>query len=1113
MLILHGAIKQGNFLLWAESRDPSEFGRSEAHEPIAVTVTEEELPDAGTIRRQPEALSFAASSGKIQQALTQAQLPLSINADQHSTAVICLLESDGIPLASSSMIGRSLDDAPADSLQLAPWIVPTIQLDIDQAVDLLCYCLDEEHLAPGLLAGHDLRFWALSMRFAGQLVARHRFLPGLRLSHTGAFACWEPVFLGEDGEQLSDLALGMPGSCVAGEVDAFDDSYGKHSFEILSRFIGQVADHLVRSSLKGKMPPHTEPLFENVGYETARSIHQRWLEALVGVNPQLEGSPEEFAKLSAQIAEWHRPIAVASDAPYRLCLRLEEPLLKRVSEDSPASEDLQLDLESDDPQLDFEPVHLYDARFEPDDVRLDFEPDDGDTGGSASVRWGSWYVRFLMQSLREPGVLVPVETVLSPEFEDLPLLRGGRVSAREYLFRALGQAVRLCPSIENSFADAVPQGFWLDTAAAHQFLSQAAPALKNAGFSVQLPSWWTCKQKIKAKAKVFSAMNAGTLFSLKDLAQFDWQLALGGVPLAIEELEKLAKLKVPLVRWQGMWLEIDPEQIASVLHFFQAGDQRQNATHNDLIKMALGGASLPEGVDFDGITGEGRIVDVINQLQGQSGFEEISPHARFQGKLRPYQVRGMSWLSFLRGLGFGACLADDMGLGKTIQTLAFVQKHFYEHSKMGKAHKRPSLLVCPTSVIGNWQREAAKFTPDLDVLVHHGNDRLRAGEFRQHARQSALVVTSYTLLYKDYDDLSSLSWDLVILDEAQNVKNADTQQAIAASSLRSQFRIALTGTPVENSVGDLWSLMNFLNPGLLGNRNAFKERFFKPIQVFQDQEKVEQLKCLTNPFILRRLKTDRSIVPDLPEKFERKTRCHLTKEQASLYAAVVGEATESLDAASGMKRKSLVLTTMLRLKQICDHPALVLKDTTRRTGRSGKLKRLTEMLQAVLSNGERALIFTQFASMGEIIQNHLQSITGKEVLFLHGSTSREERERMVERFQSSPDGPPFFVLSLKAGGTGLNLTRANHVFHFDRWWNPAVENQATDRAFRIGQSNDVQVHKFICAGTLEENIDEIIERKKIIAGSTVGSGEGWLTELSTRELRNIFALRETTLVE
>jgi SNF2 family DNA or RNA helicase len=1115
MLILHGAIKEGRFILWAESSESADFRRTCAVEEqdapqresaeFGAGQSEKSDTDAATRRSgsffqsseevwefadqaaggetesgvlQPASLAFAASPEKLLQALAEAGLCVPSGHDPVS-AIVCLVASDGTTLASSPIIGRSIEDADPASLGLTPSMVPALYLNTGEVVEILCSCLDDGQLAPGLSAGDDLRFWALAMRFAAMLVAKQQFLPGLRLSSDGAFASWDPVFTGEDGDRLSQLARGMPGSCLAGEIDSFDDSYGKRAFELLVKFINQVCDRLVKDALAEKLPPHVEPLLESLEEKGASNLHQRWMDALVGTDPKLEATPEELAKLSAQIAEWRRPIAVASDAPYRLCLRLEEPAMPLYGEHSGQSEDLELD-----------------------------DGTNSDSGAVANAdRQSSWYVRFLLQSLRDPGVLVPISTVLSPSFEDLPLLRGGRVSAREYLFRSLGQAARLCPHVEKSFADAIPCGFELDTSGAHQFLSQTAAALKNAGFSIQLPDWWTRKQKIKAKARVFGASNQGTLFGLGDLAQFDWQLALGGLPMSIDELEKLTQLKIPLIRWRGMWVELNPEQIAPVLSFFGKG---QESSNQDLIKLALGAAPLPEGVEFDGITGEGRIVDVIRQLQGQSDFTELAVDHRFNGELRPYQIRGMSWLAFLKELGFGACLADDMGLGKTVQTLAFVQKCWHEQPKN---RKQPTLLVCPTSVIGNWQKEAKKFTPELKVLVHHGTDRLHSNRFAGAARASALVVTSYALLHKDYDDLAAVNWQSIILDEAQNVKNPETHQAIAACSLPSQFRIALTGTPVENSIGDLWSLMNFLNPGWLGTRNAFKERFFKPIQIYQEQEKIEHLKRLTGPFILRRLKTDKSIVPDLPEKYERKTRCHLTKEQASLYAAVVGEATESLDVVCGMKRKSLVLTTMLRLKQICDHPALVVQGSSKNGLRSGKLKRLTEMLESVLSSGERALVFTQFAQMGEMIQNHLQHMTGKEVLFLHGGTEREQRERMVEKFQSRGDGPQLFVLSLKAGGTGLNLTKANHVFHFDRWWNPAVENQATDRAFRIGQENDVAVHKFICAGTLEENIDEIIERKKFIASNTVGAGEGWLTELSTRELRNIFALRETALVD
>jgi SNF2 family DNA or RNA helicase len=368
-------------------------------------------------------------------------------------------------------------------------------------------------------------------------------------------------------------------------------------------------------------------------------------------------------------------------------------------------------------------------------------------------------------------------------------------------------------------------------------------------------------------------------------------------------------------------------------------------------------------------------------------------------------------------------------------------------------------------------------------------------------------------LHRDFEILKSLPWAGVVLDEAQNIKNPETRQSKAARALDADYRIALTGTPVENNVGDLWSIMEFLNPGFLGSFSQFKRAFFIPIQANKDREATERLKHISGPFILRRLKTDKAIIADLPEKMEMKVFCTLTKEQASLYEAVVKDVSEALDAKEGIQRKGIVLATLSRLKQVCNHPAQFLGDHSSIPGRSGKLARLTEMLEEIMEVGDRVLIFTQFTEMGEILRSYLQETLGREVLFLHGGLVKKQRDRMIERFQAEEDGPGIFILSLKAGGTGLNLTKANHVFHFDRWWNPAVENQATDRAFRIGQAKNVQVHKFICAGTLEERIDEMIERKKEIAEGVVGVGEAWLTELSTAELKKLFALGKEAVAE
>ena len=489
-------------------------------------------------------------------------------------------------------------------------------------------------------------------------------------------------------------------------------------------------------------------------------------------------------------------------------------------------------------------------------------------------------------------------------------------------------------------------------------------------------------------------------------------------------------------------------------------------------------------------------------------MESLGPPEAFAGTLRPYQARGVSWLHFLGRWGFGACLADDMGLGKTVQALALVQ-HLREAGRGG-----PVLLVCPTSVIANWQREAARFTPDLRVLVHHGGHRARGADFKSVAAAHDIVISSYALLNRDLAQLGEVEWAGAILDEAQNVKNSETRQAKAARSLKALWRIALTGTPVENHVGDLWSLFEFLNPGLLGGAAEFKRTFFVPIQARQDAAAEARLQRLTRPFILRRLKTDKDIAPDLPDKMEMKVFCNLTREQATLYAAVVKEATDDIAAATeAIERRGRVLSALTRLKQVCNHPAQFLADHSPLPARSGKLARLTEMLEEVLEVGERSLVFTQFAEMGGMLRKHLQETFGREVLFLHGGVPRGQRDRMVRRFQEDEDAPAIFVLSLKADGTGLNLQAASHVFHFDRWWNPAVEDQATDRAYRIGQTRRVQVHKLVCAGTLEERIDEMIATKRGLASRVIGQGEGWLTELSLDELRSVMALRPEAVAE
>jgi SNF2 family DNA or RNA helicase len=419
--------------------------------------------------------------------------------------------------------------------------------------------------------------------------------------------------------------------------------------------------------------------------------------------------------------------------------------------------------------------------------------------------------------------------------------------------------------------------------------------------------------------------------------------------------------------------------------------------------------------------------------------------------------------------------------------------------------RAPTLLVCPMSVVGNWQRETEKFAPDLRVHVHHGADRMSGPELAAAVAGTDLVITTYALAARDTAELAELTWDRIVLDEAQNIKNSASRQAQAVRSLPARHRIALTGTPVENRLAELWSIMDFANPGLLGPLTRFRARYAVPVERYGDEDAAARLRRITGPFVLRRVKTDPSIIDDLPDKIEMKQLCNLTTEQATLYRAVVDDMLGKIDESEGVQRKGLVLATMTKLKQVCNHPAQFLGDGSRIAGRSGKLARLEDILEEALAEGDRALCFTQFASYGAMLVPYLAARFDTDVLFLHGGTPKKQRDAMVERFQSG-DGPSIFLLSLKAGGTGLTLTAANHVIHLDRWWNPAVEDQATDRAFRIGQRRDVQVRKFVCIGTLEERIDKMIEQKKALAQLVVGAGEDWLTELSTAELRELVTL-------
>ncbi|WTZ02081.1 DEAD/DEAH box helicase [Micromonospora sp. NBC_01392] len=720
------------------------------------------------------------------------------------------------------------------------------------------------------------------------------------------------------------------------------------------------------------------------------------------------------------------------------------------------------------------------------------------------VEGGAWRVEFGLHPTDEPGLVVDAGHIWQ---RPVPALAARGIDPQETLLAELGRASRLWPEVDAALRTAAPEGMELDAEGAHRFLREGAPVLHAAGFGVLLPSWWRRSSsrlgaRLRARSRTAPgavATAAGTL-GMDALVDYRWEVALGDQPLTAEELASLADLKSPLVRLRGRWVELDPQRLEAGLRLLRSSGE---LTVADLLRMGLsgeeGGGELPVlDVVADGALGE------LLAGEAERRLTPADPPPGFVGTLRPYQRRGLAWLTFLQSLGLGGILADDMGLGKTVQLLALLAG---DPPQAG-----PTLLVCPMSLVGNWQREAATFAPDLRVHVHHGAERARGEEFSAAVQEADLVLTTYSVAARDAVDLAGVDWHRVVVDEAQAIKNAATRQAEAVRALPARHRVAVTGTPVENRLADLWSIMQFANPGLLGPAATFRKRFAEPIERHGDAEVAERLRRVTGPFVLRRLKTDPSIITDLPEKLEMEVLCNLTAEQAALYRAVVDDMMAKIESSDGIERRGLVLATMTRLKQVCNHPAQLLHDGSALAGRSGKLERLDEIVDEVLAADERALLFTQYAEFGGMLRGHLSARTGREVLFLHGGVGKAERDAMVTRFQS-PDGPPLFVLSLKAGGTGLTLTAANHVVHVDRWWNPAVEDQATDRAFRIGQRRRVQVRKFVCAGTVEEKVAAMIADKRNLARSVVGSGEQWVTELSTETLRELFTLEAGAVVE
>ncbi|NJP32968.1 ATP-dependent helicase [Micromonospora sp. HSS6-12] len=1132
MLVIHGSWRPGTGLaVWAEDtalppRAPRRPGRAPRERPHP----------------------FAAGHAALAAALAEVAEPTALG-----TALLTLPTRAGSPLDSPELVRTEPVDPVRGPVTLAGWRVPVLVYAPFAALPLL------RRVAEVAVAGASLRHLAELADFATDLAARGRVLPGvLPLAGAGggeparpggeparpggveprrpagsepaqsaepeaedaagpdatagrspgpgepvanARAVWRPLLTGTDAAWARSLALALPpaaraavevlldpldaaaivgsggpgspgaaGIAAAGGPDPTRDdnghatrTAGAGATGAAGRTAGRDGDgwepgELVADALDALTDAAARAaLADTVLAKGVRRLGAvpAWLTALTGPHRDFAADPAALATLRDELDAWQRD---AAGGAVRASFRLVEPLLDEITE----------------------PVTVVPA----------------DTAAG-----GHWRVEFGLQAADEPSLHVDAGRIWHE-----PETVTGLDSPQETLLAELGRASRLWPELDAALRTATPEAMVLDVEGAHRFLREGAPVLHAAGFAVLLPSWWQrpssrlgARLQARSRTAPGTVAGAGGGVGLDALVDYRWEVALGDHPLTADELASLAALKTPLVRLRGRWVELDPKRLAAGLRLLRSAGE---LTVGDLLRLGLSDAS-GDALPVLEVSADGALGDLLAGTV-ERRLTPLDAPPSFRGTLRPYQRRGLAWLSFLQSLGLGGVLADDMGLGKTVQLLALLAGD--------PPDAGPTLLVCPMSLVGNWQREAAKFAPDLRVHVHHGAERARGDAFTDAVHAADLVLTTYTVAARDAVDLAGIDWHRVVVDEAQAIKNASTRQAEAVRALPARHRIAVTGTPVENRLADLWSIMQFANPGLLGPAATFKKRYAEPIERHGDAEAAERLRRITGPFVLRRLKTDSSIISDLPEKLEMEVVCNLTAEQAALYRAVVDDMMARIESSDGIERRGLVLAAMTRLKQVCNHPAHLLRDGSALDGRSGKLARLEEILDEVLAAGEKALLFTQYAEFGGMLRAHLSARFGREALFLHGGVGKADRDAMVTRFQS-PDGPALFVLSLKAGGTGLTLTAANHVVHVDRWWNPAVEDQATDRAFRIGQHRRVQVRKFVCAGTVEEKVAALIADKRRLASTVVGTGEQWVTELSTAQLRDLFRLEAGAVVE
>ena len=997
--------------------------------------------------------------------------------------------SDGLLASAAREATLRLQLPSNDAATLALTDVATLAFSPAEAMDLL---LALPQTLPEL-CGDSLRYWTRLARFVTECIRLQKFYPTARRCNAHHEAQWRLHLDPAELDQLERFAAAMPPVCAA---VADDEST---ALELIDSFLTATGDALIRRAAQN------DPFFTRVhglSAEPNAGPEVRLLSGLLNESARVPGETHDNDLLVDQVQLWTSRLSGAPAASgWQLAFELIEP-----DEDAPEN--------------------------------------------------APWRIEFRLEPLGE-GKAIDAEKIWS-DASPLSALGRQQTELRSVLSAELHRAAEIFPPLTRIFQTPAPTELELSTSEAQQFLRQWSAELKGQQFGIDLPAWAEevdrrlslvmalrplddAQYATDAEARASTGGRGApfepglTRMGLDSVLAFDWRISLGGVELTPDEFDLIVRRQSPLVRLRGRWVEIEADA-AAVAEEFLRQHPTGKTTLGEAFRTAFAttrdaaGATTGNRAPTVALSGSSWVRDLLDQLPAMRAPDVAQP-TDFQGTLRPYQLRGLQWLAFLDRLGIGGCLADDMGLGKTIQLIALLLN---ERASVGATPASPSrdekgrdagvvptlgrtgttLLFAPTSVVGNWVRELERFAPSLRVLLHHGPTRLRGKSFVDAAAMHDVVITSYALAHRDLEVLMRVPWHRLALDEAQKIKNPSAASSMAIRSLVSPRRVAMTGTPIENHLSELWSIMDVLNPGLLGSARDFRERFAVPIEKLLDKDRSEHLRKMIRPFVLRRVKTDPQIASDLPDKIEMKVFCNLTVEQAAMYERATAEMLAAIDAATGIRRRGLILAVLTKLKQICDHPALLDEQPldAQLDRRSGKCERLGEMLEEVIEEGESALVFTQYAQMGRLLQRMLSQQLRCPVYYLHGGTPQKQRDEMVQQFQTMQQ-PGIFILSLRAGGLGLNLTAASHVFHFDRWWNPAVENQATDRAHRIGQQKNVQVHKFIAVGTVEERIDKLLTEKTHLAESIVGGGEEWLTELSTADLKEYLRLSEQAVGE